>query len=57
MLFIKDKEDKEIIELEDKYAELQKEIDEIKFPGTFALRHNIYGVDLTLRRLISPPLP
>ena len=46
MLFIKDKEDKEIIELEDKYAELQKEIDEIKFPGTFALRHNIYGVDL-----------
>jgi len=43
MLFI---EDKEILELEDKYSELQKEIDEIKFSGTFALRHNIYGVDL-----------
>ncbi len=39
-------DDKEITELERKYLELQKELDEIKFPGTFALRHNIYGVDL-----------
>jgi len=43
MLFI---DDKEINELVNKYSELKKEIDEIEFPGTFALRHNIYGVDL-----------
>lgn len=39
-------EDKNIIEYEKRYDNLRKEIDEIKFPGTFALRHNIYGVDL-----------
>ncbi|MCL0089895.1 N-6 DNA methylase [Dehalococcoidia bacterium] len=43
MLFI---EDKEVLELEEKYSDLQKEINEIKFSGTFALRNNIYGVDL-----------
>ncbi len=43
MLFI---EDKELTELENRYAELQKEIGDIKFSGTFALRNNIYGVDL-----------
>ncbi|MCL0064995.1 BREX-1 system adenine-specific DNA-methyltransferase PglX [Dehalococcoidia bacterium] len=43
MLFI---EDKEILGLEEKYSDLQKEINEIKFSGTFALRNNIYGVDL-----------
>jgi len=44
MLLITD--DEEIAELEKNFYELKKEIDEIKFPGTFALRHNIYGVDL-----------
>jgi len=44
MLLITD--DKEIAELERKYYEVQKEIEELKFPGTFALRNNIYGVDL-----------
>lgn len=29
-----------------KYGEVEKELEELKFPGTFALRHNIYGVDL-----------
>lgn len=43
MLFI---EDNEILNLENKYVDVKKEIDEIEFPGTFALRHNIYGVDL-----------
>ncbi|MCL0056442.1 BREX-1 system adenine-specific DNA-methyltransferase PglX [Dehalococcoidia bacterium] len=43
MLFI---EDKEVLESEEKYSDLQKEINEIKFSGTFALRSNIYGVDL-----------
>ncbi len=38
--------DKEIAELEKNFYELREEIDEIEFPGTFALRHNIYGVDL-----------
>lgn len=44
MLFITD--DEEIAELEKNFYGLEKEIEEIKFPGTFALRHNIYGVDL-----------
>lgn len=44
MLLITD--DEEIAELGKKYSELTKEISEIKFPGTFALRNNIYGVDL-----------
>jgi hypothetical protein len=42
-------ENKEFIELdklEEKYSKLQEEVEEIKYPGTFALRHNIYGVDL-----------
>lgn len=39
-------DDKKILQLENKYSELKKEIDEIKFSGAFALRHNIYGVDL-----------
>lgn len=43
ILFI---EDKEILDLECKYSELKKELDEINFSGTFALRHNVYGVDL-----------
>jgi hypothetical protein len=43
MLFV---DDKDIIDLEDKYLSLKKEIEEINFPGTFALRHNIYGVDI-----------
>jgi len=44
MLLITD--DKEIAELEKSFYGLEREIEEIKFPGTFALRHNIYGVDL-----------
>ena len=44
MLLITD--DEEIAELEKNFYELEKEIEEIKFSGTFALRHNIYGVDL-----------
>lgn len=44
MLLITD--DEEIAELEKGFYELEKEIEEIKFSGTFALRHNIYGVDL-----------
>lgn len=43
ILFI---EDKEVFDIESKYSELKKELDEINFPGAFALRHNIYGVDL-----------
>ena len=43
ILFI---EDKEVFDIESKYSELKKELDEINFSGTFALRHNIYGVDL-----------
>jgi hypothetical protein len=43
MLFV---DDKDIIDLEDKYLSLKKEIEEINSPGTFALRHNIYGVDI-----------
>jgi len=43
MLFI---DDKEIISLEQKRSELQRELREIEFPGVFALRNNIYGVDL-----------
>jgi Alw26I/Eco31I/Esp3I family type II restriction m6 adenine DNA methyltransferase len=43
MLFV---DDKDIIDLEDKYLPLKKEIEEINSPGTFALRHNIYGVDI-----------
>jgi len=48
MLFI---EDNEILDLENKYADVKKEIEEIKFSGTFALRHNIYGVDLDLKAI------
>jgi len=44
MLLITD--DEEIAELEKNFYELGKEIEEIKFSGTFTLRHNIYGVDL-----------
>jgi len=38
--------DKEVNELLTKYSNLEKELQEIEFPGSFALRHNIYGVDL-----------
>ena len=43
MLFTEDKEAKELL---NKYSEVEKELEEIKFPGTFTLRHNIYGVDI-----------
>jgi len=39
-------DDKEVNELLKKYKEIEKEIEELKFPGVFALRNNIYGVDL-----------
>ncbi|MCM8807774.1 MAG: N-6 DNA methylase [candidate division WOR-3 bacterium] len=39
-------DDKEVNKLLDEYIELEKEFEEIKFPGTFALRNNIYGVDI-----------
>jgi Alw26I/Eco31I/Esp3I family type II restriction m6 adenine DNA methyltransferase len=39
-------DDKEINELLKKYSELEKEIEELKFSGVFALRNNIYGVDI-----------
>jgi len=39
-------DDEEIAELEKGFYELEKEIEKIRFSGTFALRHNIYGVDL-----------
>lgn len=39
-------EDRKIQELETKLYSLKEELSEIEFPGTFALRHNIYGVDL-----------
>jgi len=39
-------DDKEINELLTKYQEIKKELEEIKSPGAFALRYNIYGVDL-----------
>ena len=39
-------DDKEVEELLVKYSKIKKELEEIKFPGTFALTHNIYGVDL-----------
>jgi Alw26I/Eco31I/Esp3I family type II restriction m6 adenine DNA methyltransferase len=39
-------DDKEVKELLVKYSKIKKELEEIKFPGTFALTHNIYGVDL-----------
>jgi len=38
--------DKELNELLSKYSKIEKELEEIKYPGTFALRYNIYGVDL-----------
>ncbi|MCM8808046.1 MAG: BREX-1 system adenine-specific DNA-methyltransferase PglX, partial [Candidatus Omnitrophica bacterium] len=39
-------DDKEVNKLLDEYRELKKELEEIKFPGTFALSNNIYGVDI-----------
>lgn len=39
-------DDKELNELLNKFKEIEKELEELKFPGTYALRHNIYGVDL-----------
>ena len=44
-------EDKEILDVESKYSELKKELDEINFPGTFALRHNVYSVDLDTKAI------
>ncbi|HOQ51805.1 MAG TPA: N-6 DNA methylase, partial [Candidatus Atribacteria bacterium] len=43
--------DEEVLELESKWEELEREVDEVKFPGTFALRHNIYGVDLDTKAI------
>jgi hypothetical protein len=48
MLFINDKE---LTKLLSKYNEIEKEIEEIEFPGTFALRLNIYGVDIDLKAI------
>lgn len=39
-------DDKEVNELLRSYSEIESEIKESEFSGTFALRHNIYGVDL-----------
>jgi len=39
-------DDKEVNELLKKYNEIEKEIEELKFSGVFALRNNIYGVDI-----------
>lgn len=39
-------EDKEVLELEHILLEIKKEIEELKYSGIYALKHNIYGVDL-----------
>jgi len=39
-------DDKEVNELLSKYSRIERELEELKFPGIFALRHNIYGVDI-----------
>lgn len=39
-------EDKEVLELESVLLETRKEVEELKYPGIYALKHNIYGVDL-----------
>lgn len=38
--------DKEVLGMEEDLSDLQGELKDLKYPGLYALKHNIYGVDL-----------